>query len=283
MHALDQELQEAVEAAALRAAHRSVVHVECAGAAVDALDGMDGIGNLDIRFLQGSDEGGLLEQQETTAADMRDRDGLRQHLSQDRTDLLQEMRAEFLAVRQADGIEFRHIDERRRVIVAVEAEVIGIAKPYHDHAAVVEKARRLVGDGGAHIAHLFVLFRVDIVQDGDEPRNPVVPVERELLGVRQVRHLADDEVEIGVPERRSRAHDALVHRVQFLAVHAVAELPRRLADEHIFRDAEPVDNGLAHAENAVRAVLPDDFLMAVFQESLPEGVRDVLLYRSKRR
>ena len=189
------------------------MHVERAGAAVDALDGMDGIGNLDIRFLQGGDEGGLLEQQETTATDMRDRDGLRQHRSQDRTDLLQEMRAEFLAVCQADGIEFRHIDERRRVIVAVEAEVIGIAKPYHDHAAVVEKARLFVGDGGAHIAHLFVLFHVDIVQDGDEARNPVVPVERELLGARQVRHLADDEVEIGVPERRSRAHNALVHRV----------------------------------------------------------------------
>lgn len=185
VHALDQELQEAVEAAALRAAHRSVVHVERAGAAVDALDGMDGIGNLDIRFLQGGDEGGLLEQQETTATDMRDRDGLRQHRSQDRTDLLQEMRAEFLAVCQADGIEFRHIDERRRVIVAVEAEVIGIAKPYHDHAAVVEKARLFVGDGGAHIAHLFVLFHVDIVQDGDEARNPVVPVERELLGARR--------------------------------------------------------------------------------------------------
>lgn len=116
---------------------------------------------------------------------MRDRDGLRQHRSQDRTDLLQEMRAEFLAVCQADGIEFRHIDERRRVIVAVEAEVIGIAKPYHDHAAVVEKARLFVGDGGAHIAHLFVLFHVDIVQDGDEARNPVVPVERELLGARR--------------------------------------------------------------------------------------------------
>ena len=193
------------------------------------------------------------------------------------------MRAEFLAVRQADGIEFRHIDERRRVIVAVEAEVIGIAKPYHDHAAVVEKARLFVGDGGAHIAHRFVLFRVDIVQDGDEPRNLVVPVERELLDACQVRHLADDEVEIGISERRSRAHNALVHRVQFLAVHAVAELLRRLADERIFRDAEPVEDGLAHAEDAVRAVFPDDFFMAVLQESLPEGVRDVLLYRSKRR
>lgn len=146
MQALDQEAQQAVDAADLGAVALGVVQEEVAGMAVDGFDIMD----LLYELQQGLLDGGILlrlgKDEEAAAADAGDAAGGWQVLLEERDDFLQQMLSEALAVLHADGVKLRHIDERRRVVVAMQPVLVGVLQAVHEHAAVTEESCLLVDE-----------------------------------------------------------------------------------------------------------------------------------------
>ena len=123
---MEQQAHEAVEAARLGAVCLGVVHVERAGVSVDLADRMDFLRGLERGFLQVVVLCTLGQDDEAAATDAGDAAGGRQVLVQQRDDILQQMAPELRAVLHADAIELRHVEQRGRVVVAVQAVLVGV-------------------------------------------------------------------------------------------------------------------------------------------------------------
>ena len=265
--ALDEQLQEALDALRLRAVADGVLQVERAGTAAHAVDVVDGIREAQQPVAQPLLMDELVEAEETSRADVCEdaawHDGLVDFLSQ----APQQLAAKRLAVRARGRLEGWHIEVDGREILALLQVIVHELDARHEHAAAIGVARLLVDDGVAVIVEVVA----ELPEAADDPLHLSRAIEWEAIGIDGARAALRDalaEVPVLRPavlkQLLSCLPDGWVDDVQ-------AELVVCPADDVGFIvEAEEVEERLVGTEEALLAVLPENTGLVVGDEAAPE-------------
>ena len=251
-----------------------VVQEERAVVPVDLLDGVDLLREVQDGLLQAHVLCRLGEDEETAVADAGKAAGRGDCLPHQRDDLLQQVLAEHLAVLHADGVILRYVEQQRRVVVAVQPELVGVLQAVHEHAAVAQKPRLLVDEAERERA-LAVLGSICEGVKADEDADDLAALADGIGGATDLLEaVADAQGFVHIEQRLARAHDLFLVLFRVARVQQPAEIVIRLAEDlRDILDAAPLEEGPARPAEAVLAVLPEELDAQVVHEDMPDGGR----------
>ena len=185
---------------------------------------------------------------------------------QQRDDLLQQVAPEILAVLHADAIELGHVEQRGRVVVAVQAVLVGVQQGIAQHAAVAQQVCLLVDE--AECGVLFPARRCihEGAQLDEDADDLAVLTDGKFCRADFLEAVSNINLLAHAQQRGASAHDGLFCLVGLLGEQLPAELfVGPAADLGDITDAAGLEEGAAGPAETVLAVLPEGFDIHVLE------------------